>query len=538
MNRFLKRGSYSYFLISALTSLSSSTGHSATVVYSNDVLGELEPCGCRSNPLGGMVRKEGLLKQSADTSLLQLDAGDLLFGTDVIPGALVDQSRLQATYLIKALGIIGQDAVVPGEKDFALGVKTFQELIKSSKIKFLAANLKKKNGKKLLEAHAVFERKKADGSPIRIAVIGIVGKNLGYPKELKISDPVTETKNEIKSLRKKADFLIVLSHQGLEADHDLAEKVPGIDLIIGAHSQSFLQKPLQVGKTWIYQSSFRNQYVGLIPIARPFTSEGHKLIGLDAKYEQVPSKLAALVSEFKAKLAEMNTQEEVKRMTSTEANSKGIQKFQTFPRCAECHLKQFDFWRKTSHANALDPLLPKNQLKNKECLSCHTLGLGDPDGYQTIGQIAEYRHLALPSPRPSPLLEEEEGSSDQQPVMMTEPLPLEEIAGYLKKVHESKDLSSKVVLHGDSPTSLRKSILGLGHSWAPVQCENCHQPGRDHPFQGSYAKKVEVQTCMKCHNAERAPEWYLPNGTPDQAKIAAKMQLIRCPIGDFIEPET
>jgi hypothetical protein len=31
------------------------------LIHSNDVLGEIEPCGCRSNPLGGMIRKEKFL---------------------------------------------------------------------------------------------------------------------------------------------------------------------------------------------------------------------------------------------------------------------------------------------------------------------------------------------------------------------------------------------------------------------------------------------------------------------------------------------
>ncbi len=66
----------------------------------------------------------------------------------------------------------------------------------------------------------------------------------------------------MKSLRGQADLFVVLSHQGLEADQKLAKAVPGIHLIVGAHTQSFLQEPIQVGETWIVQASFRNQQVG------------------------------------------------------------------------------------------------------------------------------------------------------------------------------------------------------------------------------------------------------------------------------------
>src|SRR4051812_1414818 len=75
------------------------SAHGATLIYSNDVLGEVEPCGCRTNPTGGMARKANFLetlKAKPETGeFLQLDAGDLLFPTDTIPDALVKQSELQ-----------------------------------------------------------------------------------------------------------------------------------------------------------------------------------------------------------------------------------------------------------------------------------------------------------------------------------------------------------------------------------------------------------------------------------------------------------
>lgn len=511
------------------------TARAATLVHSNDLLGDIEPCGCRTNPLGGMARKANLLKRLQDSSILQLDAGDLLFSSNVVPELLKDQAELQARYLLKSMDELHHDAVVPGEKDFALGLKTFEKLRKQTKIRFLAANLVlRKGGKALFEKSAIFTRKTEDGKPIRIAVVGIVGDDLPFPSELKALPALAAAKKEVASVRKRADLVVLLTHVGLDMDRELAEKVPGIDIIVGGHTQSFLQEPQTVGKTIIYQSSFRNQYVGVLPLSKAFKGEGYKLVGLDAGYDSPqdqPSETDRLVAEFKKALGGLNSKDEAKIEKITQENTVSTgAKFHTFPKCAECHLKQFDFWRKTRHALALNALVEKQQFKNKECLGCHTVGLGDPAGFSSVNLLAEYEKPPAPT---------ESGSTPlpvDEPVI--EALGAEELATYLKAIHEAKTLKDSVKITPLGPElTIRRSVSALHRSWTPVQCENCHLPGKDHPFSGTYTKKVEKTVCLNCHTAERAPEWYTKSGQPDWQKIEAKRALVTCPAGDLGETE-
>ncbi len=502
-----------FFCVSFL--LLAATAHAATLIHTNDILGELEPCGCRSNPLGGMARMENLLKDQKDRSLLVLDAGDLLFPTNTIPPLLKDQSRVQAMDLIEAMNRVHEDAIVPGEKDFALGVKTFEGLKKKSRAKFLAANLTKKNDSLLLAPDAVFERKNK-GKRIKIAVFGLVGKadDLPWPKGLKVLSPIETAKREVKKLRPQADLVIALTHEGYEEDRRLAKRVHGIDIIVGGHSQSFLQTPIHVGSTLILQSSFRNQYVGILPLENPLQADDYQLVGLDAGYDSPsghPSGMDKLVSKFKASVAELNTRLDAKEEALPEATSAGAAaKYQTFPRCAECHLKQFDFWRKTPHALALVALAKKDQAQNKECLSCHSVGLGDPQGFHDINRIAEFQHGGKPAA-----------------------LPFKTFAEYLSRVHEASSLDEKVRVSPElDKVSVRDSTSQLVQAWAPVQCENCHGPGHDHPFSVGYKKTVDTALCLSCHNQERAPDWYTHSGKPDWEKIKAKRMLMSCPVGN------
>ncbi|MBC7693611.1 MAG: hypothetical protein H7222_17735 [Methylotenera sp.] len=535
---------------SLLSSPLLNSAHAATLVYTNDVLGEIEPCGCRSNPQGGMLRKSHLLEKlrQTDSSLLQLDAGDLLFDNLKLPEILQKQSEVQAGFLLKSMDLVHHDAVVPGEKDFALGVKTFEKLTAASKIQFLAANLKKKNGKAFLKSSALFTLTENE-HPLKIAVIGLVGETLEWPRELKASSPITVAKALVPALRKKADLVIALTHQGYEADKALAKAVPGIDMIVGGHTQSFLQTPEKVGNTLIYQSSFRNQYVGVQPlhslrskgstVATPAASDAasktkaalekqlldeHRLVGLDPAYEPkegTPDPMRDLVADSKREIAQVNSQTELKMVRESTPPQTSDRQLQTFPRCAECHLKQFDFWRRTDHAQALQPLILAKQAQNLDCLSCHTVGLGQPSGFSHVNQLAELQPLTPTAP----------GTPDSQ---KPRPYSMDDLGPFLKAMHEAKSLEAPVKLTRDSKSlPLKGSLNQINRSFTPVQCENCHTAGGEHPFSGTYTREVKAESCLKCHTPERAPGWYLPSGKLDVEKVAQKRLSITCPAGDL-----
>lgn len=483
----------------------------ATLVHTNDISGELDPCGCRTNPLGGVIRQSNLLKKLKDPEIVQVDAGDLLFPTEEIPDLLVPQSEMQAEFLIQALNQMHYTAAVPGEKDFALGLKVFEKLRKKAQFQFLAANLARKDGKKFLNSHLTVKSKGENGKLVRVGLFGLVGERFKYPQELRVSSPLAAAQKEVNALKKEADFVIALTHQDLEEDKKLAQKVAGIDLIVGGHTQAFLQTPMKIKSTYLLQSSFRNQYVGIFPLTKPLNPDQYQMAGLDAGYDspaEAPTAMDDLVKTFKTSIAQLNSQIEAKTAVTT--SSSNSQSYQTFPKCMECHLKQADFWRKTAHAMALQPLIEKHQEKNLECLKCHTVGLGEDQGFHNPN--------ALGILQPDVILNAEK---------------LQEV---LKSIHKSSSIRDEIKL-GDKTLPISQAMHQLTKAWGPVQCENCHQKGGDHPFSGSYSKTVENKKCLECHNPERAPEWYLSSGAPNLKLIEQKRTQVSCPAGDLPDEE-
>jgi len=79
-------------------------------------------------------------------------------------------------------------------------------------------------------------------------------------------------------------------------------------------------------------------------------------------------------------------------MASVEHAYVGVKK------CKLCHNttkmgKIYNKWSSTAHARAYETLVEKNEGKNKECLSCHTLGYGKKGGYDPQNPKPELQNV-------------------------------------------------------------------------------------------------------------------------------------------------
>ncbi|MBU6376801.1 MAG: hypothetical protein KGQ59_12440, partial [Bdellovibrionales bacterium] len=95
-------------------------------------------------------------------------------------------------------------------------------------------------------------------------------------------------------------------------------------------------------------------------------------------------------------------------------------------------------------------------------------------------------------------------------------------------------------LRTSSKTEVKNQLKIVSRSHATVQCENCHGPGRDHPFGlDPLPKVIATQSCLQCHTPERAPGWYQVSGGKallDETKLDEKFKKMACPSGDDDEP--
>ncbi len=225
-----------------------------TILYTNDTHARLDPFpdnAVEFAGLGGIARRASLVKKirSQNKNVLLLDAGDVFQGTpwfDVY-GGKVD---------LKLMSEMGYDAMAVGNHEFDRGPDGFAEAAKKADFPILAANYDA-SGTPMNSFLRRLIVRDIDGFRIGIFGLGIELDGVVSPDlygDVKHRDPIAWANGMTNSLRDyhKCDFVICLSHLGFQYsngrmdDLTLAKKVAGIDLIIGAHTHTFLDYPVGV----------------------------------------------------------------------------------------------------------------------------------------------------------------------------------------------------------------------------------------------------------------------------------------------------
>jgi 2',3'-cyclic-nucleotide 2'-phosphodiesterase (5'-nucleotidase family) len=101
--------------------------------------------------------------------------------------------------------------------------------------------------------------------------IGFIGLTARYTEFYSllgwhITDPFAAAEETVKLLQEKADIIVALSHLGYANDQRLAAEVPGIHVILGAHTHHLLPEPVRIGDAYVCAAGKFGQYVGEVDI--------------------------------------------------------------------------------------------------------------------------------------------------------------------------------------------------------------------------------------------------------------------------------
>jgi len=107
---------------------------------------------------------------------------------------------------------------------------------------------------------------------IRIGITGTIREDLHKfldsptRSDIRFENQLSSLGPVVKELSEKSDFIILLSHSGIDRDRIIAEMFPEIDLIIGGHSQTILNQPELVASTYITQIGESGYRTGIFKI--------------------------------------------------------------------------------------------------------------------------------------------------------------------------------------------------------------------------------------------------------------------------------
>ncbi|MHC4470675.1 MAG: bifunctional metallophosphatase/5'-nucleotidase [Planctomycetota bacterium] len=272
------------------------------ILHTNDVHSHLVPA---ADGTGGLARIGGYVakRRAERPDVLYLDAGDAVAGTPV-------SSIFKGRPVFQVMNVTGVDAFAIGNHEFDYGWRLIEEYRRIASFPILCANAT--GPKDAVLADAPYRVLDADG--VRVAVIGVVTPGTPEITAGGATDGVTfrpaaeAIRPLLPELAKKSDLVVVLSHLGLEGDRALAAAVPEIDVIVGGHSHTVLEKPLTEGRTVIVQAGSYGKYVGALDLTVDLESGTVKqsrgsLVPVDAKLP-ASSKVSAAVEVWEAKVRE------------------------------------------------------------------------------------------------------------------------------------------------------------------------------------------------------------------------------------------
>ena len=214
--------------------------------------------------MGGLDRIATVIKavraERGDKMLL-LDGGDTWTNSWT-------SYKTEGQDMVDAMALLKPD-VMTGHWEFTLGEQRVRELVDNLGFAFLAQNVRDNEfEEKVFETSKIFERGGVK--------VGVIGQAFPFTP---IANPrwmipnwtfgirEREMSAEVEALRAQgAELIVVLSHNGFDVDRKMAERVPGIDVILSGHTHDALPEVTVVGKTLIAATGSHGKFVSRLDL--------------------------------------------------------------------------------------------------------------------------------------------------------------------------------------------------------------------------------------------------------------------------------
>lgn len=443
-----------------------------------DLKGYLEPCGCTSNPLGGIDRLAAQIQtlRKGNVPVVFLLAGDTFFDAAPLEAARVDQANRNAKTLAGILNLLEVTAALPGPRDRAQPAETLEALRDASEFPWLAMN--GDTGVALVEVGGLS--------------LAVVGARPQAERDVVMA--------AVGTARGRADLAVVLI-DGSRRDANRIGALDGVDFLIqGGLDQDAPMLPRQMGRAWAFHASRQGQGLTVVDVYRadkgqPFVdrsewSRDERRVQLDRQIQELAAKIgaweksgdvdAADLDPQRIRLGELKKEREALDTPAMRAGgnaivARWIELPKTAPRdgrveklmrkhdkvvneanrvafadwkppplgpddigyvgsaaCRACHAPAYAWWSNHRHGVAYMTLQKRNKEYNLDCVGCH-------------------------------------------------------VTGYLKP-------GGSTVTH-----NLDRALVGVG-------CESCHGPGAAHTKdpEVAIARHSTESTCAECHNEEHS----------------------------------
>jgi 5'-nucleotidase len=238
-----------------------------TILHSNDMHGDFlaEISGQEGDLIGGLALLSGYINKvrEEEENVFYVISGDM------VQGSLID-SEFKGISTIEIMNYLAPDVVSLGNHEFDYGLPHLLFLEKMANFPIVNANLYiKQYNKRLMQPYLILQKAGFD-----IMFTGIITEKVmdSIKQDELVGSFVTleDASREIGKITNAyknddIDLTILLTHIGFESDVELAGLLKpewGVDLIIGGHSHTILDKPHEENGILITQAGVGTNQIG------------------------------------------------------------------------------------------------------------------------------------------------------------------------------------------------------------------------------------------------------------------------------------
>jgi len=362
--------------------------------------GEVEQCGCKANPKGGLARRAALVDslRGLDPKLLLLDAGGFVHYDPT------HEPRLDG-FVVDAMNKMRYDAVTLGQVELDRGDAAVRAIVKQLKAKVVLSNVRPKTG-----TTPWVETTVLTAAGRRIGILGLVSQDFTgngdtFDKAgFTVEDPFAAMARVLPGLKAQSDLVVALAHLKVaDLDRLVKSEGKGIDFVIAGFNPMASTVQPDTTVTVILRPGQRGEYLSTALIGDRDPQTGLVQAKMDnilltvAKFKEDPTlatELATIKSEVEADGRMSQLERELK---ISEGLVLGQDRFLGNETCARCHAADIAWWEKDPHAHAFATLEKAGKATDQSCLPCHVTGSGTAGGFGAVGTTADMRNVQCES---------------------------------------------------------------------------------------------------------------------------------------------
>lgn len=261
----------------------------------------------------GLAKVATLIRQEREKApdALLLDSGDTIQGTPLgYYYAVVDQNAPHP--MAVAMNALKYDVAALGNHEFNYGLDTLNRWISQCNFPVLSANIRKSDGSEAFKPYVI-----KDVNGVQVGILGMTTPaipNWEKPANiagLRFDDPVATAKRYVPQMRAEgADVIVVMQHIGWEKQPsgtlnaaawmtdpgawqdtgslprenttiELAQQVPGIDVILAGHSHLDVPKTM-INGVLILEASYWGRVLGKVTVDVEWQGDNWQVVNKDS----------------------------------------------------------------------------------------------------------------------------------------------------------------------------------------------------------------------------------------------------------------